>query len=95
MRVLQGQSYSHEDLKDHFDTFYLSRVAVAKGASLVSGWALSRGSKEAYWGLYKAVWAGAKGEDCSVAFPVTGHTCDTFSWQKQQMMNTQYDHTEL
>ena len=61
----------------------------------MAGWALSRGSKEAYWSLYKAVWAGAKGEDCSVAFPVTGHTCDTFSWQTQQMMNTQYDHTEL
>jgi len=72
-----------------------ARVAVAKGASLVAGWALSRGSKQEYWSLYKAVWAGAKGEDCSVAFPVTGHTCDTFSWQTQQMMNTQYDHTEL
>ena len=61
----------------------------------MAGWALSRGSKEDYWSLYKAVWTGVRGEDCSVAFPVTGRTCDTFSWQTQQMMNTQYDHTEL
>ena len=35
-------------------------MAVAKGASLVAGWALSRGSKEDYWSLYKAVWTGVR-----------------------------------
>ena len=72
-----------------------ARVAVIKGSSLVASWALSRNNKEKYWRLYKAVWTGGRGEDCSVAFPVTGNTCHVFSWQKKQMMNTQYDHIEL
>ena len=71
------------------------RVAVMKGSSLAVGWALSQGSKEAYWRLYKAVWAGTKGEDCMVTYPVNGNTCQIFHWQKQNFMNTQYDHVEL
>ena len=72
-----------------------ARLAVIKGSSLVASWALSQNSKEKYWKLYKAVWTGGRGEDCSVQFPVTGKVCDVFSWQKKQMMNTQYDHVEL
>jgi len=72
-----------------------ARVAVTQGSSLVASWALSENSKEKYWKLYKAVWTGGRGEDCSVQFPVTGKVCDVFSWQKKQMMNTQYDHVEL
>lgn len=72
-----------------------TRVAVMKGSSLAVGWALSQGSKEAYWRLYKAVWAGTKGEDCMVIYPVQGNTCQIFHWQKQNFMNTQYDHVEL
>jgi len=72
-----------------------TRVAVMKGSSLAVGWALSQGSKEAYWRLYKAVWAGTKGEDCMVTYPVNGNTCQIFHWQKQNFMNTQYDHVEL
>ena len=66
-----------------------------KGSSLVVSWALSQGSKEGYWKLYKAVWAGTKGEACMVSFPVKGNTCQIFQWQKQSFMNTQYDHVEL
>ena len=66
-----------------------------KGASLVAGWALSQGSKERYWSLYKAVWSGGKGVDCSVEHPAPGNMCQVFSWQQKQMMNTQYDHIEL
>ena len=72
-----------------------ARLAVIKGASMVGGWALSRGVKEQYWSLYKAVWAGVKGEDCHVKYPVKGHTCDVFEWQTEKMMNPQYDHIEL
>merc|ERR1712241_421210 len=72
-----------------------ARVAVTQGSSLVASWALSENNKEKYWKLYKAVWTGSRGEDCSVQFPVTGKVCDVFSWQKKQMMNTQYDHVEL
>jgi len=72
-----------------------ARQSVVKGASLVASWALSQGSKDKYWSLYKAVWSGGKGDDCSVQFPVEGKTCDVFTWQKKQMMNTQYDHVEL
>ena len=72
-----------------------ARVAVSQASSLVASWALSENNKEKYWRLYKAVWSGARGEDCSVQFPVTGKVCDVFSWQKKQMMNTQYDHIEL
>ena len=70
-------------------------AAVVKGASLVAGWALAGGSKERYWGLYKATHAGGRGEDCTVTYPVPGHSCDTFPWQTADMMNTQYDHIEL
>ena len=72
-----------------------ARVAVTQGSSLVASWALSENNKEKYWKLYKAVWSGSRGDDCSVQFPVTGKACDVFSWQKKQMMNTQYDHIEL
>jgi len=72
-----------------------TRLAVLKGSSLAVGWALSQGSKEAYWRLYKAVWAGTKGEDCMVTYPVQGNSCQIFQWQKQNFMNTQYDHVEL
>ena len=72
-----------------------ARVAVTQGSSLVASWALSENNKEKYWKLYKAVWTGGRGEDCSVQFPVTGKVCEVFSWQKKQMMNTQYDHIEL
>jgi len=72
-----------------------TRLAVLKGASLAAGWALSQGSKDAYWRLYKAVWAGTKGDDCSVVFPQKGNSCQIFQWQKQSFMNTQYDHVEL
>ena len=72
-----------------------ARAAVVKGASLVAGWALAGGSKEHYWELYKATHAGGSGEDCTVTYPVPGHSCDTFPWQTADMMNTQYDHIEL
>lgn len=72
-----------------------TRLAVLKGSSLAVGWALSQGSKDTYWRLYKAVWAGTKGEDCMVIYPTTGNTCQIFQWQKQNFMNTQYDHVEL
>jgi len=72
-----------------------ARLAVTQGSSMVASWALSNSNKEKYWRLYKAIWTGGKGEDCSVQFPVTGKVCEVFSWQKKQMMNTQYDHIEL
>ena len=72
-----------------------ARVAVIQASSLVASWALSENNKEKYWKLYKAVWSGGRGDDCSVQFPVTGKACDVFSWQRKQMMNTQYDHIEL
>jgi len=72
-----------------------ARVAVTQGSSLIAAWALSNSNKEKYMRLYKAIWTGGKGEDCSVQFPVTGKLCEVFSWQRKQMMNTQYDHIEL
>jgi len=72
-----------------------TRVAVLKGSSLAVGWALSQNNKDVYWRLYKAVWAGTKGDDCMVTYPVKGNTCQIFHWQKQSFMNTQYDHVEL
>lgn len=72
-----------------------TRLAVMKGSSLAAAWALSQSSKDVYWRLYKAVWAGTKGDDCMVTYPVKGNTCQIFQWQKQSFMNTQYDHVEL
>ena len=72
-----------------------SRLAVMKGSSLAAAWALSQSSKDVYWRLYKAVWAGTKGDDCMVNYPAKGNTCQIFQWQKQSFMNTQYDHVEL
>merc|ERR1712128_128177 len=72
-----------------------TRVAVLKGFSLAVGWALSQNNKDVYWRLYKAVWAGTKGDDCMATYPVKGNTCQIFQWQKQSFMNTQYDHVEL
>jgi len=71
------------------------RQAVVRGGGLVVGWTLGRGSKEKYWRMYKSVWSGVRGDDCSVHFPVSGKDCDVFSWQTKQIMNTQYDHIEL
>jgi len=72
-----------------------TRLAVVKGSTLAAGWALSHSDKDTYWRLYRAVWAGAKGEDCMVTFPVKGNTCQVFDWQRNSFMNTQYDHVEL
>jgi len=72
-----------------------ARLAVMKGSSLAAGWALSQSSKDRYWRLYKAVWAGSKGDTCMDIYPVKGKTCQIFDWQKSSFMNTQYDHVEL
>jgi len=84
-----------------------SRQQVVKGASLAAAWALSQNKceakkatgemadKEKYWELYKAVWSGAKGEDCATKFPTKDKKCNLFSWQSKNYMNTQYDHVEL
>jgi len=84
-----------------------SRRQVVKGSSLAAAWALSQNKceakkstgemadKERYWQLYKAVWSGAKGEDCATKFPVKDKECNIFSWQSKNYMNTQYDHVEL
>jgi len=72
-----------------------ARLAVMKGSSLAAGWALSQSSKDRYWRLYKAVWAGSKGDTCMDIYPVNGNTCQIFDWQKNNFMNTQYDHVEL
>jgi len=72
-----------------------TRLAVMKGSSLAAAWALSQSNKDTYWRLYKAVWAGAKGDDCMILYPVKGNTCQIFDWQKNSFMNTQYDHVEL
>jgi len=73
----------------------LTRQAVTKGASLAVAWALSKGDKDKYWVLYKSVWEGSKGDDCMSNYPVKGDNCQVFSWQKNQFMNTEYDHVEL
>jgi hypothetical protein len=84
-----------------------SRKQVVKGASLAASWALAQNkcdarkstgesaNKDKYWELYKAVWSGAKGEDCTVKFPTKDKKCNLFSWQSKNYMNTQYDHIEL
>jgi len=72
-----------------------TRLAVTKAASLGVSWTLAKGNKDDYWRLYKAVYEGAQGGDCMVKFPTVGSTCNLFSWQKKDFMNTQYDHVEL
>lgn len=84
-----------------------SRKQIVKGASLAAAWALAQNkcdvrkatgeeaNKDKYWELYKAVWSGAKGEDCSIKFPTKGKECNVFSWQSKNYMNTQYGHMEL
>jgi len=70
-------------------------LAVTKAASLGIAWTLAKGDKEEYWRLYRAVYEGAQGTDCSIRFPSPGKVCNLFSWQRQDFMNTQYDHVEL
>jgi len=72
-----------------------TRAAVTKGASLAVAWALSQTDSDSYWGLYKAIASGGKGDDCMTAYPVKGDSCKVFSWQRKDFMNTEYDHLEL
>jgi len=72
-----------------------TRLAVTKAASLAVSWALSKGNKDEYWRLYRSVYEGAQGTECSMRFSTHGKQCDLFPWQRQDFMNTQYDHVEL
>lgn len=79
----------------HPSTSSSTRLAVTKAASLGVAWTLARGDKEEYWRLYKAVYEGAQGSDCMVAYPPPSSSCSLFPWQKKDFMNTGYDHVEL
>jgi len=79
----------------HPSTSTSTRLAVTKAASLGVAWTLARGDKEEYWRLYKAVYEGAQGSDCMVAYPPPSPSCSLFPWQKKDFMNTGYDHVEL
>lgn len=72
-----------------------TRLAVTKAASLGVAWTLAKGDKEEYWRLYRAIYEGAQGTDCSIRFSSPAKGCDLFPWQRQDFMNTQYDHVEL
>lgn len=84
-----------------------SRREVVKGASLAAAYAIAQNScdakkagagmtnKDKMHELYKAVWSGAKGEDCATKYPQEDKSCNIFSWQNKSYMSTKYDHVEL
>merc|ERR1719319_2198464 len=67
------------------------RRLVVEGASLAAAWIINqRHSKKPdgnkYWELYRAVLAGAKGEDCDQKFPSWDVSCNLVNWRSMGHM---------
>merc|ERR1719319_873858 len=67
------------------------RRLVVEGASLAAAWIINqRHSKKPdgnkYWELYRAVLAGAKGEDCDQKFPSWDVSCNLVNWKSMGHM---------
>jgi len=62
-----------------------TKLGITKALSLGVAWAMSKGNKDEYWRLYKAVYEGAQGSNCQALYPPVGRSCDLFSWQKKRV----------